>query len=196
MYSGLKHSFGCQRLNAGFSLNQIETVMGHTNTKTTERYAKYLTDKLSSVMKRKKIILYTNIMQSSVTNWNHWAGVGFRSLHRHQSPLIISIACIAEPPSPDHHYESLSIISSNHFFILKVWSPTLPSYSKSCSSINYSISRCFISLNPRPSPKKESRKLSKIDKRRTTWKSILTRMRIVLEWFLFGPRGGDREDPL
>lgn len=53
MYNGLKHSFGCQRLNDGFSLDQIRTVYGHTNSKTTKRYAKYLTDKLSPVMKGK-----------------------------------------------------------------------------------------------------------------------------------------------
>jgi site-specific recombinase XerD len=53
MYNGLKHSFECQRLNDGFSIEQIRAVMGHTNTKTTERYAKYLTDKLSPIMKGK-----------------------------------------------------------------------------------------------------------------------------------------------
>jgi integrase len=57
MYQGLKHSFGCQRLNAGFSIDAIREVMGHTSTKTTERYAKYLTDKLSPVM-RGKVIHY------------------------------------------------------------------------------------------------------------------------------------------
>lgn len=50
LYNGLKHSFGCQRLNAGFSVDEIKTVMGHTNRKTTERYAKYMTQKLSGVM--------------------------------------------------------------------------------------------------------------------------------------------------
>lgn len=50
LYNGLKHSFGMQRLNQGFSLDAIRAVMGHTSSKTTEKYAHYLTEKLSSVM--------------------------------------------------------------------------------------------------------------------------------------------------
>jgi integrase len=50
LYNGLKHSFGMQRLNQGFSLDSIAAVMGHTSTKTTSRYAQYLADKLSPVM--------------------------------------------------------------------------------------------------------------------------------------------------
>jgi integrase len=57
MYSGTKHSFGCQRLNAGFSLDEIRAVMGHTDTKTTERYAEYLTSSLRSVMSGKVVRL-------------------------------------------------------------------------------------------------------------------------------------------
>lgn len=50
LYNGLKHSFGMQRLNQGFSLDAIRAVMGHTSSKTTEKYAQYLTEKLSPVM--------------------------------------------------------------------------------------------------------------------------------------------------
>jgi integrase len=50
LYNGLKHFFGCQRLNAGFSLEAIKSIMGHTSGKTTERYAKYALEKLASVM--------------------------------------------------------------------------------------------------------------------------------------------------
>jgi integrase len=50
LYNGLKHSFGCQRLNAGFSLESIKSIMGHTSGKTTERYAKYALEKLAPVM--------------------------------------------------------------------------------------------------------------------------------------------------
>lgn len=50
LYNGLKHSFGCQRLNAGFSVDQIRRVFGHTNIKTTMRYAAYMTDSLANVM--------------------------------------------------------------------------------------------------------------------------------------------------
>lgn len=54
LYNGLKHSFGCQRLNAGFSLEAIKTIMGHTSGKTTERYAKYALEKLAPVMSLKR----------------------------------------------------------------------------------------------------------------------------------------------
>lgn len=50
LYNGLKHSFGCQRLNDGFTMDEIRAVMGHTTKKTTERYARYKTDSLSKVM--------------------------------------------------------------------------------------------------------------------------------------------------
>ncbi len=50
LYNGLKHSFGCQRLNAGFPIEAIKEIMGHTTSKTTERYAKYAVEKLAPVM--------------------------------------------------------------------------------------------------------------------------------------------------
>jgi integrase len=52
-YNGLKHSFGCQRLNDGFSLAEVQAVMGHTDARTTQRYAEYVTNKLSGVMRGK-----------------------------------------------------------------------------------------------------------------------------------------------
>jgi integrase len=51
LYNGLKHSFGCQRLNQGFTLGEIQAVMGHTDARTTKRYSNYLTEKLTSVMR-------------------------------------------------------------------------------------------------------------------------------------------------
>lgn len=53
LYPGLKHSFGCQRINDGYSIHQIKEVYGHTDIKTTERYAQYATAKLANVMKGK-----------------------------------------------------------------------------------------------------------------------------------------------
>jgi integrase len=53
MYQGTKHSFGCQRLNQGFNKDEIRAVMGHTDSKTTERYAKYMTSTLENVMRGK-----------------------------------------------------------------------------------------------------------------------------------------------
>jgi len=53
LYNGLKHSFGCQRLNQGFSIEEIKEVMGHVDSRTTERYAKFVTQKLTNVMRGK-----------------------------------------------------------------------------------------------------------------------------------------------
>lgn len=50
LYNGLKHSFGCQRLNQGFTLDEIKAVMGHTDKRTTERYAKFITQSLADVI--------------------------------------------------------------------------------------------------------------------------------------------------
>jgi integrase len=51
LYQGLKHSFGCQRLASGFTLDQIAAVMGHTDTRTTKKYAKFEVANLAKVMK-------------------------------------------------------------------------------------------------------------------------------------------------
>lgn len=51
LYNGLKHSFGCQRLNQGFTIGEIQAVMGHRDARTTKRYSEYLTEKLTNVMR-------------------------------------------------------------------------------------------------------------------------------------------------
>jgi integrase len=51
LYNAMRHSFGCQRLNQGFSRDEIKTVMGHTSTKTTERYASYQLQTLESIIR-------------------------------------------------------------------------------------------------------------------------------------------------
>jgi len=53
-YAGLKHSFGTQRLAEGFSLDGIKEIMGHTDVRMTQRYAKYLTQDLVPAMRGKK----------------------------------------------------------------------------------------------------------------------------------------------
>ena len=57
MYPGTKHSFGMQRLNAGFSKDLLQTIFGHADKKSTEKYAKYLTESLSSAMSGKVVSL-------------------------------------------------------------------------------------------------------------------------------------------
>jgi len=51
LYNAMRHSFGWQRLNQGYSLDEIKTVMGHTSTKTTERYAAYQLQTLEGIIR-------------------------------------------------------------------------------------------------------------------------------------------------
>jgi integrase len=51
LYNSMRHSFGCQRLNEGFSRDEIKTVMGHTSIKTTERYAAYQLQTLEGIIR-------------------------------------------------------------------------------------------------------------------------------------------------
>lgn len=51
LYQGLRHSFASQRLNSGYSLDLIGQVMGHTDMRTTQKYAKYQVGKLEDVMR-------------------------------------------------------------------------------------------------------------------------------------------------
>jgi len=58
MYPGTKHSFGMQRLNDGrANKDQLQAIFGHTDKKSVERYAKYLTESLSPAMRAKIIQL-------------------------------------------------------------------------------------------------------------------------------------------
>ena len=45
------NSFGCQRLNAGFNLDEIRTVMGDSSIRTTQRCAKYQIEKLQNIIR-------------------------------------------------------------------------------------------------------------------------------------------------
>jgi integrase len=51
LYNGVRHSWAMQRLNGGFSLNEVQAVLGHTDPKMTGRYAKYLPEKLTDVIR-------------------------------------------------------------------------------------------------------------------------------------------------
>jgi len=54
VYNSMRHSWACQRLNQGFSLDQISTVMGHSSTQMSKRYAQYAVEKLSDVIRGKR----------------------------------------------------------------------------------------------------------------------------------------------
>ena len=66
LYQGVKHSFGCQRLNSGFSIHQVQSVMGHTSSRTTERYAKYSIDSLSKVMRGNVQPMFNSLSEKQV----------------------------------------------------------------------------------------------------------------------------------
>ena len=55
LYNGVRHSFGCQRLNSGYGLDEIKAIMGHTNVKTTERYAQYELKSLEDIIRGKRV---------------------------------------------------------------------------------------------------------------------------------------------
>ncbi len=67
MYPGTKHSFGMQRLNAGYSKDVLQAIFGHTDKRSTERYAKYLTESFSSVMSGKVIPYGANMVQEGIS---------------------------------------------------------------------------------------------------------------------------------
>ena len=54
LYNGLRHSLASQRLNEGFSIREVKKLLGHTDVRTTEKYADFLTENLSNVMSGKK----------------------------------------------------------------------------------------------------------------------------------------------
>ena len=66
LYNGMRHSFACQRLNDGYSMDEVKAVLGHTDVRTTERYAKYIPTKLEDVIRGKKPIYKLFIPQHKV----------------------------------------------------------------------------------------------------------------------------------
>ena len=68
MYPGTKHSFGMQRLNSGFTMDEVKAVLGHKDKSSTERYAKYLTESLSNVIRGKVAPYGANVVQKAVSD--------------------------------------------------------------------------------------------------------------------------------
>ena len=54
LYNGLRHSLASQRLNEGFSIGEVKKLLGHTDVRTTEKYASHLTETLADVMAGQK----------------------------------------------------------------------------------------------------------------------------------------------
>ena len=70
-YAGSKHSFGMQRLNAGFTTDQLQAVFGHADIKSTQQYAQYLTKSLTPVVRgrvnmARTLLNLTDTVKSSI----------------------------------------------------------------------------------------------------------------------------------
>ena len=97
LYSGLKHSFGCQRLDEGFTMDEVREVMGHTDSSTTRRYAEYSNNGLGKVMRgtpkliqNKPKLIQTNEGQPVEIKGKKWSGredLNLRHLTPHASAL-------------------------------------------------------------------------------------------------------------
>ena len=69
LYNAMRHSFAMQRLNEGFALNEVSAVLGHSNLQTTvSRYAQYITERLSEIIKGKKTVNSKLIVQPAGGN--------------------------------------------------------------------------------------------------------------------------------
>lgn len=51
LYNGVRHSFACQRLNAGFSIEEVRVMLGHSTSKMTQRYAAYTLQSLENIVR-------------------------------------------------------------------------------------------------------------------------------------------------
>ena len=53
LYNGVRHSFACQRLNQGYSMEEVRVILGHTTSKTTQRYGAYTLQSLQDIIRGK-----------------------------------------------------------------------------------------------------------------------------------------------
>ena len=65
LYNATRHSFGSQRINAGFNRDEIGAVMGHKKSETTKKYTRILTENLKTVMEGTKVVKLTAVTKSS-----------------------------------------------------------------------------------------------------------------------------------
>ncbi len=92
--NAMRHSFAMQRLNDGFSLGEVSTVLGHSNLQTTvNRYAKYTTEKLAEIIKGKKVhsqliqISRGKVIEKKGRKWSGREDLNLRHLTPHASAL-------------------------------------------------------------------------------------------------------------
>jgi integrase len=60
LYNGVRHSFAMQRLNSGFSIEEIRTVLGHSSSVMTRRYAQLTTKSLEDIINGNAPVIKNN----------------------------------------------------------------------------------------------------------------------------------------
>jgi site-specific recombinase XerD len=68
LYNGLKHSFGCQRIEQGFSKLDLKEVFGHRDMRSVDRYAKYHIGRVGEIMRGK---ICANLVQEKKEIYNY-----------------------------------------------------------------------------------------------------------------------------
>jgi len=76
LYNAVKHSWACQRINAGFHHEEIALAFGHKNLKTTQKYTRILTENLKEVFEGEKIRQLKTVSKPSVRGSGEQAGQG------------------------------------------------------------------------------------------------------------------------
>jgi len=94
LYNSFRHSFGMQRLDDGFSLEELREVYGHSTIATTQRYADYQTGRLVDIMRGKKKvntqlieISKQYVIENYKGNWSGREDLNLRHLTPHASAL-------------------------------------------------------------------------------------------------------------
>jgi len=77
-----RHSFACQRLDEGFPMHKVKTVLGHSDPRTTERYGEYSAEALEDIIEGEvvntKLIVQVN-RQPVETKKTHGWGARIRT---------------------------------------------------------------------------------------------------------------------
>ena len=77
MSSRPRHSFVCQRLDEGFPMHKVKTVLGHSDPRTTERYGEYSAEALEDIIEGKIVNTKLRVQvnrQPVETKRNSWLG--------------------------------------------------------------------------------------------------------------------------
>lgn len=57
--NAVRHSFACQRLNQGYSIEEVRVVLGHSTSKMTQRYAQYTLQSLEDIITGNRPVMKT-----------------------------------------------------------------------------------------------------------------------------------------